>query len=200
MAASILFLLPVLALTAATAHAQPTAYQEHPYASTHAQAVAEFTASVHRYLEVRRLLESPMSRLFMGADLEQTARAREAHRKAIAEARVATPRGDVFTRRVAADFRHELRIAAYLARVAEPKVTQVATLERLPGLPTELEYRFVDRDLVLLDTETYLVVDILEHALPPELELEQELCAPEFPAPVESSPCVAHPELEMCWS
>ena len=64
MAASILFLLPVLALTAATAHAQPTAYQEHPYASTHAQAVAEFTASVHRYLEVRRLLESPMSRLF----------------------------------------------------------------------------------------------------------------------------------------
>ena len=123
MAASILFLLPVLALTAVTTHAQPTPYQEHPYASTHAQAVAEFTASVHRYLEVRRLLESPMSRLFKGADLEQTARAREAHRKAIAEARVATPRGDVFTPRVAADFRHELRIAAYLARVAEAEVT-----------------------------------------------------------------------------
>ena len=199
MAASILFLLPVLALTAATAHAQPTAYQEHPYASTHAQAVAEFTASVHRYLEVRRLLESPMSRLFKGADLEQTARAREAHRKAIAEARVATPRGDVFTPRVAADFRHELRIAAYLARVAEAEVTQTA-LEHLPGLPTELEYRFVDRDLVILDTETYLVVDILERALPPEPELEQELCAPEFPPPVESGPCGVHPELEMCWS
>jgi len=149
MAASILFLLPVLALTAATAHAQPTAYQEHPYASTHAQAVAEFTASVHRYLEVRRLLESPMSRLFMGADLEQTARVREAHRKAIAEARVATPRRDVFTPRVAADIRHELRIAAYLARVSEAEATQTA-LERLPGLPNELEYRFVDRDLIVL--------------------------------------------------
>jgi len=198
MAASILFLLPVLALTAATAHAQPTAYQEHPYASTHAQAVAEFTASVHRYLEVRRLLESPMSRL-LGADLEQTARAREAHRKAVAEARVATPRGDVFTPRVAADFRHDLRIAAYLARVAEAEVMPTA-LERLPGLPNELEYRFVDRDLVILDTETYLVVDILEHALPPEPELEQELCAPEFPPPVESGPCGVHPELEMCWS
>jgi len=198
MAASILFLLPVLALTAATAHAQPTAYQEHPYASTHAQAVAEFTASVHRYLEVRRLLESPMSRL-LGADLEQTARAREAHRKAVAEARVATPRGDVFTPRVAADFRHDLRIAAYLARVAEAEVMPTA-LERLPGLPNELEYRFVDRDLVILDTETYLVVDILEHALPPEPELEEELCAPEFPPPVESGPCGVHPELEMCWS
>jgi hypothetical protein len=137
--------------------------------------------------------------LFMGADLEQTARAREAHRKAIAEARVATPRGDVFTPRVAADFRHELRIAAYLARVAEAEVMPTA-LERLPGLPNELEYRFVDRDLVILDTETYLVVDILEHALPPEPELEEELCAPEFPPPVESGPCRVHPELEMCWS
>ena len=141
-----------------------------------------------------------MSRLFTGADLEQTARAREAHRKAIAEARVATPRGDVFTPRVAADFRHELRIAAYLARVAESEVTQAATLERLPGLPTELEYRFVDRDLVILDTETYLVVDILENSLPPEPELEQELCGPEFPPAVESGPCGVHPELEMCWS
>jgi len=73
-------------------------------------------------------------------------------------------------------------------------------LERLPGLPNELEYRFVDRDLVILDTETYLVVDILEHALPPEPELEEELCAPEFPPPVESGPCGVHPELEMCWS
>jgi len=31
-------------------------------------------------------------------------------------------------------------------------------------------------------------------------EFEQELCAPEFPPAVESGPCVAHPELEMCWS
>ena len=199
MTASILFLLPVLALTAVTAHAQQTAYEEHQYASTHAHAVAEFTASVHRYAEVRRLLENPMSRLCVGADLEETARAREAHRRAIVEARIATPRGDIFTPRVAADFRHELRIAAYLARVARADVTQM-TLERLPGLPNELEYRFVDRDLVILDTETYLVVDILEHALPPEPELEQELCAPEFPLPVESGPCDVHPELEMCWS
>ena len=61
MAASILFVLPVLALTAVTAHAQPTGYEEHPYGSTHAQAVAEFTASVQRYAEVRRLLENPKS-------------------------------------------------------------------------------------------------------------------------------------------
>jgi hypothetical protein len=199
MAASILFLLPMLALTAVTAHAQPAGYEEHPYASTHAQAVAEFTVSVHRYLEVHRLLESPMSRLFMGADLEQTARAREAHGRAIVEARIATPRGDIFTPRVAAHIRHALRIAAYLARVEHADVTQTA-LERLPGLPDELQYRFVDRDLVILDTETYLVVDILEHALPPDKELEQELCAPEFPPAVESGPCGVHPELEMCWS
>ena len=60
-------------------------------------------------------------------------------------------------------------------------------LGRLPVLPLELEYRFVDRDLVLLDTEIDLVVDVLENALPPETAVER-------------GPCLAHPELEMCWS
>jgi len=51
-------------------------------------------------------------------------------------------------------------------------------------LPMELEYRVIDRDLVILDTEIDLVVDVLPNALPP----------------VKGSPCLAHPELEMCWS
>ena len=36
----------------------------------------------------------------------------------------------------------------------------------LPALPDELRYRFVDRDLVLLDVHADLVVDILRDALP----------------------------------
>ena len=81
-----------------------------------------------------------------------------------------------------------------------------AALERLPELPIELEYRFVDRDLVILDTETLLVVDILENALPPESDADVisegniEMCAPEIAPVVKGSPCEAHPELEMCWS
>ena len=36
----------------------------------------------------------------------------------------------------------------------------------LPPLPDELQYRFVDRDLVLIDTHADMVVDILVNALP----------------------------------
>ena len=38
--------------------------------------------------------------------------------------------------------------------------------EVLPALPPELEYRFVERDLILIDIDANLVVDILEDAFP----------------------------------
>jgi hypothetical protein len=206
MTASILFLLPALALTVLPVHAQTMAYEEHRPAAP--PAVSEFTTSINRYLELHRLLESPMSSLTMGADLEQVMRAREAHRRALVEARVATPRGDLFTPRVATYIRRQLQMATYEAQRADAGVKKTA-LQRLPELPNELEYRFVDRDLVLLDMEIDLVVDVLQNALPPEAAVDstyeaesEDLCAPEpAPAPpVKGSPCLAHPELEMCWS
>jgi len=207
MAAFVLFLLPVLALTTIPAHAEAVLGHGHRQVAEHSLAVTEFTTAVNRYLELHRLLESPMAHLTRGTDLEQTERTREAHRKAIVEARIATPRGDIFTARVAADIRRELLIAMRRAQIAEADVTQVA-LDYLPALPNEVEYRFVDRDLVLLDTETLLVVDVLEHALPPEVAAgpaprlnEEDLCAPEIPPPaVQGGPCQVHPELPMCWS
>ena len=36
----------------------------------------------------------------------------------------------------------------------------------LPVLPDELQYRFVERDLVLVDIDADLVVDVLSDALP----------------------------------
>ena len=41
-----------------------------------------------------------------------------------------------------------------------------ADYNALPDLPAELEYRFVGRNLVLLDAEATLVVDVLREALP----------------------------------
>jgi hypothetical protein len=41
-----------------------------------------------------------------------------------------------------------------------------ALVAALPELPHELQYRFVDRDLVLVDTQADLVIDILKEALP----------------------------------
>jgi hypothetical protein len=195
-----------MTFTAIPAYAQTMTHEGHRHGVAQAQAVTEFATAVNRYVELHRLLEDPMSCLTWGNDLEQTARASEAHRKAIVEARIATPRGDIFTPRVAAYLRYELLIATDHGRMPEADWTQAA-LARLPVLPNELEYRFVDRDLVLLDTETLLVVDILEHALPPqptagntaEDEVD-EMCAPEAPPVMKGSPCDAHHELEMCWS
>ena len=165
MAASILLLLPVMALAAIPAHAESLACAIHRH-TPQAQAVSEFTTTVNLYVELHQLLESPLSSLTRWSDPEQAMRAREAHRKAIVEARIATPRGDVFTPRVATYLRNEIRMAVRRAQ-AEGIDVEEAVLEALPQLPIELEYRFVDRDLVLLDMETDLIVDVLYEALPP---------------------------------
>jgi hypothetical protein len=39
-------------------------------------------------------------------------------------------------------------------------------LAGLPKLPTELEYRFLGRALILLDTEAHLIVDFMDNAIP----------------------------------
>ena len=61
--------------------------------------------------------------------------------------------------------------AAITAVINEPLGCVLATtppfvFNVLPPLPDELQYRFVGRDLVLLDTHTELVIDILSDALP----------------------------------
>ena len=49
-----------------------------------------------------------------------------------------------------------------------PRVTMPAQLlAKLPTLPPELEYRFLGRSLVLIDTRAGLVVDALPDVLPP---------------------------------
>jgi hypothetical protein len=189
MTASILLALPALALTVSLADARPYTFTHHRQNIVDQQAVAEFTTTVRQYVELRRLLESPLSRLTLWADPEQAARARRAHRGAILEAHGTVQRGHVFTPLVAAYFRRQIQFA-----------------ERLPELPNELEYRVAGRDLILLDPEIHLVFDVLEQAFPPdwaqpEQEVdESETCAPEQPPVVEGSPCDAHGELEICWS
>ena len=71
-----------------------------------------------------------------------------------------------------------------------------AILATLTPLPQGLEYRFVYRDLVLVDVGANLVVDILENALP-LIPTRQESIEP---YPALSGACAVHPELPMCWS
>ena len=57
---------------------------------------------------------------------------------------------------------HDLQVLNHSNRL--PMWSSV--LAALPPLPHELQYRFVGRDLVLVDTHADLVVDILRNAVP----------------------------------
>ena len=47
-----------------------------------------------------------------------------------------------------------------------PSTLPAALLVALPAVPPELEYRFVGRDLILLDRQTSVVIDVVRDALP----------------------------------
>jgi hypothetical protein len=201
MAATFLFLLPALVLSATVAEARFLECSPHRFNTLQAEAITDFTMAVNRYADIHRLLANPMSPL-ANADLEQAARARRAHRAAILEAHGALQRGGVFTPRVAAHFRCQIELAERHAGTAVVTVWP-AVLLALPELPPELEYRLVDRDLVLLDPELSLVVDVLPAAFPLEWAKDDdpdETCAPLDLPVVVGSPCDAHSELEICWS
>jgi hypothetical protein len=205
MTASILLLLPALALTASLAHAGPFDSTHRRQDIADQQAVADFTTAVKQYAELRRLLENPYSKLTLWADPEQAARARRSHRAAILAAHGTVQRGLVFTSPVAAYVRRQIQAAERSAGAVAD--VWPAVLLALPELPNELEYRVAGRDLVLLDPEVHLVVDVLKAAFPLEWAEESEpgvdeseTCAPEQPPVVGGTPCDAHSELDMCWS
>jgi hypothetical protein len=157
------------------------------------QVLTAFGATVDRYVDLHRRLERHFPPEQLLSDPEQTEIATLALADAIRGARPNAVPGNIFTAEVAHVFRlrimNNLRNGHDLATLVssmdeegwiEPKPVAVnqpfpwgvpnfiwpSILRTLPQLPAELEYRFVDRDLVLLDVHANLVVDILELALP----------------------------------
>ena len=157
------------------------------------QALATFEAAVNEYAELHRRLARAWPPMGFSADPEQAEAAAEALRLALRDARPHSGLGGFFRPEVADVFR--LRIAnalrgddADLAVIGwppegdedidgwKPAINQpipwgVSGMRTpltavLPPLPSELGYRFIGRDLVLVDVHANLVVDILELALP----------------------------------
>jgi hypothetical protein len=152
--------------------------------------IREFTRGVDRYLNVRWMLEAPLGPDTLCADPEETQHVLTELANAIRSERASALPGNIFTPAVAEFFRQQLRAAfredGYQLRlyledattgipVDLPAVEVNETLPwavgdrlwpslmaKLPALPTELEYRIVGRDLVLVDVSIDLVVDVLE--------------------------------------
>ena len=157
--------------------------------------LTEFNTRIDQYVALHRRLERSFPPEQMFDDWEEMSQARDDLADAIRDARPHARPGDIFSpgfREVVTMSveetlaRADYDLATVLAAISDevvpggPRVKVngrfpwryvgaamwPALLQVLPGLPRELEYRFVDRDLVLIDIHANLVVDILKEALP----------------------------------
>lgn len=165
----------------------------HPAGET---AVQEFNDDVADYLRLRQRAEAPVPDLSVTNDPKTLTHAVNRLSDRIRQARSTARRGDVFTPGVTREFRgrisramHDLREtpADLLAAIREDTSGSKSKrglvvngtykwaagwamppeiLQALPDLPDPLEYRFVNRNLLLVDVDADLIVDILPEAIP----------------------------------
>lgn len=152
----------------------------------------QFDRGITRYITLRRSVEQRAPGPRASNDLAEIQRAADAQAQAIRAARPRAKQGDIFTPRVAADFRRCIRAVLTVEGLRADQLVErqhdlpgrpiapavngrfdwnleavmpAVLLAVLPPLPGELQYRFVERDLVLVDIVAGLVVDILPRAL-----------------------------------
>jgi hypothetical protein len=165
----------------------------HPVGNT---AVQEFNDDVADYLRLRQGAETSVRELSVTNDPRSLTDTVNRLSDRIRKARPNARRGDVFTPGVTREFRgcisramHDLQEtpADLLAAIREDTSANRSKhglavngtykwaagwamppeiLQALPDLPDPLEYRFVNRDLLLVDVDADLIVDILPEAIP----------------------------------
>ena len=155
--------------------------------------LAEFAARIQYYMDVRDLAAATVPDQAVSPDPARIRHVSEALAAAIRSVRIDARQGDIFTPRIAAVFRAAIASGCHgdyadlLATVTEeldaplpaavvhgrwPEGVPVATmppdlLAALPWLPPGLQYRFVNRDLALIDIDANLIVDFVPDAIPP---------------------------------
>jgi len=158
-----------------------------------AEGFQEFSDRVQDYVKLQRTVESKIPAQ-KSTDLpEMIAAHQQALARLIREARPNAKAGDIFTPSACEAFRHAIR-SAFEGPHADnvratmqqgdpltalrlevngiypdtvPHTTVPPTLlANLPPLPEELAYRVVDRDLILIDRRSHMVVDLVHAILP----------------------------------
>ena len=150
-----------------------------------------FDARVEVYTALRQKLEADLPKP-AGDDRDAVEARRRALRARLIAAAPEPRAGFMFTPEIAPEFRRRLAAVMHgpggrnvrgAILDANPSGTHVApfaaypdgiplstvpmaVLEALPPLPHDLEYRFVDRSLILLDVDPNLVVDVLPDSFP----------------------------------
>ena len=150
--------------------------------------VAEFTARVTTYADLRRTLEEGLPPLVVTNNQSEIRRAEEALARRIRMAREGARQGNIFTPAINGAFKQLLMgvtkpgvCAAILDegnpgdlsyRTGRPyprdqplSTVPPSVLGVLPTLPDDVQYRFVDRDLILYDTRANLMLDRIPSAI-----------------------------------
>jgi hypothetical protein len=149
--------------------------------------VADFSARVWDYSELRSELEKGLPPLTVTDDPAEIRRAVRALAKRIRVARAGAKEGDMFTPTISVEFRKalilEMNPNTWAAIMDDnpgefsnqingtyPDEKPLSTvppniLAALPSLPDDVQYRFLGRHLILLDTRANVILDRIPYAI-----------------------------------
>jgi hypothetical protein len=172
--------------------AQPTHTFHSAVSPEEKRAIASFEKRVKDYVKLRNQVKAKVPKLSKDSSPEQIAAFEKASIEALRVARATAKPGDVFTPEAAQIIRGTLKtefkptekkeirkvvLEADTARAplrvnypypdkAEFTEMPAKLLLRLPQLPKEVKYRYVGRNLFLVDTDNNLIIDYMLDALP----------------------------------
>jgi len=159
--------------------------------TTHA--TREFSEAVRKYVKLHKKIAGSLPALKQTKDPAAITGYQQALAKKLFQARRDAKQGDIFTPAVSAEFSgilsdvfHGPDAALSRSTVKQGEPVKAVSLQvnntypdgipfttipptllqKLPPLPAEVEYRIVDRYLVLLDIKANLIVDYMDGAIP----------------------------------
>lgn len=183
---------PLSAQTTTTAGQQKTGVAENVLSVKDRATVAAFEARVKAYGRMRESIEEKMPKLPKDSTPEQIEAHETEFERRVRAARANAKPGQMFTPDIAAFIRaliksefkgterKALRESVLEAdtkgvplrvNYAYPETKELVEMPptlllKLPQLPKQLRYRFVNRNLLLVDRENHLIVDFMLKALP----------------------------------
>jgi hypothetical protein len=150
-------------------------------------AATDFSMRVRSYVELRSEMEKGLPALTVTDDPAELMRAADALAKRIRVARAKAKQGDIFTPAISVRFKKALLLemnartwadivddnpGAFSNRInaTYPRRKALSTvppniLAVLPILPGDIEYRFVGRHMILLDTRANVIIDRIPYAI-----------------------------------
>jgi hypothetical protein len=177
---------------AAAGYAQPATTNQNPETPVFrvqvwGYIVADFSARVWSYFELRSKLEKGLPALTVTDDPAEIRRAVRALARQIRVARAEAKQGDIFTPTISVEFRKalilEMNANTWAAIMDDnpgefftqingtyPEGKPLSTvppniLAVLPRLPDDIQYRFLGRHLILLDTRANVILDHIPYAI-----------------------------------